>query len=84
MYRLAADKQFKNYLHEEFNKRYAGEIHNCIRDQQKLDEIKIDLRASVLNLIHAKWLVIAVEKISRNQDLITGSFQATGINKDAE
>ena len=81
---LKVNKQFKSYLCEEFNQWYAGEIYKCIRDQQKLNEIKIDLRASVQKPIHAKWLVTAVEKISRNQDLIRSSFQAAGISKDTE
>lgn len=45
----------------------------------KVEDIKVDLRLSVVKPLHAKWVTKSVDEISKNMELIKKAWAMAGI-----
>ena len=63
---LAVNKRFKYYLSNEFISWYSDQIKAELKKGKKPNEIKVDLRLSVIKEIHAKWLCTVFNKLSKD------------------
>ena len=69
---LTVNQVFKQELKECFIRWYAGLVKDQLRDGVQLENIKPDLRISVLKPLHANWLIEAISHIST--DVIIEGF----------
>ena len=74
---LTVNQVFKQELKECFIKRYAGLVKDQLGDGVELENIKPDLRISVLKPLHAHWLIEAISNIS--SDVVVEGFVKSGI-----
>ena len=44
-----------------------------------LDNLKIDLRASLIKPLHANWLILAKSTLHENTDVLLRGFKKSGI-----
>ena len=63
---------FKQELKACFIRWYAGLVKDQLRDGVQLENIKPDLRISVLKHLHANWLIEAISYIS--SDVVIEGF----------
>ena len=74
---LTVNQVFKQELKACFIRWYAGLVKDQLRDGVQLENIKPDLRISVLKPLHANWLIQAISYIS--SDVIIEGFVKAGI-----
>ena len=74
---LTVNQVFKQELKACFIRWYADLVKKQLGDRVELENIKPDLRISVLKPLHARWLIEAVSNIS--SDVIIEGFVKAGI-----
>lgn len=72
---------FKENLTEQFESYSAGKVRKGLADNKRIEEIKIDLRTSIIKPIHARWMVRSYNKLKDNTVLIKKAWQTTGLSK---
>ena len=60
---LAVNDQFKSKMKALFSEWYAGEVQAALSDNMSLANVKVDLHASTVKLLHARWLINALSKL---------------------
>lgn len=71
------NKLFKEELKSCFHAYYTESVVNKLKNKQAVSEI--DLRTSAIKPIHARWLMKAVDKLSKSDEMIRQSFEKCGI-----
>ena len=74
---LSVNKVFKDLLKSEFQKWYADKV--CASLTEESGDPTFDMKLSYLKPIHAKWLVSAVQELSRHNDKLCSGFREAGI-----
>lgn len=75
---VSVNEEFKSLLKESFSRWYACEVQQSLDQGIALENIKIDLKASLLKPLHANWLINSIYTLSRSNAL-KKAFEKTGI-----
>ena len=76
---LAVNKSSKDFLRQEAQSWYSQEIVKQMEAGKRPDEIKVDVRISVMKPLHAKWIVKYYDYARNNPDLIINGWKESGI-----
>lgn len=76
---VSVNAQFKREMKDNFSRWYADEVKKGLDRGVKFQDLKVDLRASIIKPLHANWLILAISKLQSNSDIITRGFEKTGI-----
>jgi hypothetical protein len=74
---LKVNKIYKDLLKSMFQNWYADEMGKNLCKDKKFEEI--DMRLSVVKLLHASWLVKTHKQLKEKTDLIKSAFVSAGI-----
>ena len=61
---------FKRHLKEKFEEWYAEEIAASLGDSEAVISVKVDLRTSVIEPLHFKWLVSALSWMKESGEMV--------------
>ena len=76
---LTVNKNSKDFLRQEAQSWYSQEIVKQMEAGKRPDEIKFDVRISVVKPLHAKWIVKYCDYARNNTDLIINGWKESGI-----
>ena len=83
---LTVNSHFKQYMKEKFSTWYAEEISLALENGEKLKNINISFKITVLKSLHANWLVEFYNHITSGEkrEIITRGFKRTGLTHALE
>ena len=77
---LSVNDEFKAIMKDNFSRWYAHEVQEALDSGKQLDEISIDLKASMIKSLHANWLITAITVLqTRVTTSLTRGFEKAGI-----
>lgn len=76
---LAINGPFKKHMKAQFENYYSNKVADQMKKGVKVEDIKVDLRLSVVKPLHAKWVTKSVDEISKNIELIKKAWAMAGI-----
>ena len=76
---VSVNKPLKDHLHNSFRKWYASQGQEQLEKGAKIEEVKVDLRLSVMKELEAKWLVSVYDYFKGNGSIIPNDFKEVGI-----
>ena len=78
---LTVNGHFKQYMKEKFSIWYSEQISLTLENAEKLENINISFKITVLKPLHAKWLVEFYNHITSGEkrEIITLGFERAGI-----
>lgn len=76
---LAINAPFKKHMKAQFENYYSNKVADQMKKGVKVEDIKVDLRLSVVKPLHAKWVTKSVDEISKNMELIKKAWAMAGI-----
>ena len=76
---VGINDQFKALLKQDFSRWYASEVQEAMRPGIPISDIKVDLRASLINPLHGNWLMSTICTLSDKCDAIRKPFETVGI-----
>lgn len=71
------NQHFKELMKNSFSRWYAEEMHEAMDRGVVINDIKVDLRATIVKPLHANWIISAITTLSCETDLIKKSFEKT-------
>ena len=73
-------------MKEKFNVWYSEQLSLALENGEKLENINIPFKITVLKPLHAKWLVVSYNDITsgENKKIITHGFERAGITHALE
>ena len=83
---LTVNGHFKQYMKEKFSTWYSEQISLALENGEKLENINISFKITVLKPLHAKWLVEFYNHITSGEKrkIITRGFERAGITHALE
>ena len=76
---VSVNKPLKSHLRNNFTRWYASQVQEQLEKGTSIEEVKVDLRLSVMKELEAKWLVSAYDYIKGNGSIIQNGFKEVGI-----
>ena len=73
------NKSSKDFIHEEAQSWYSQEIVKQMEAANGSDQIKVDVRISVVKPLHAKWMVKYYDYARTKPQLIISGWKESGI-----
>ena len=64
-----------------FSRWYADEVRVAMDEGKSVSDIKVDLRASVINPLHANWVISAISTLSDKKETLKKPFGKIGITE---
>ena len=81
---LSINKAVKDHLRANFQTWYAEQVTSQLQQGKKAEEVKVDMRLSILKEMHAKWIVSAFDYLRSHPEIGINGFKAAGIVKAIE
>ena len=76
---LTVNKSSKDFLRKQAQSWYSQEIVKQMEAGKRSDEIKVDVRVSVVKPLHAKWIVQYYDYARGKPQLIINGWKESGI-----
>lgn len=76
---VSVNQEFKAIMKNSFSRWYAEEVRQALDQGRELQDVKVDLRASLMKPLHANWLMLAISNLQEKSDLIRSGFEKSGI-----
>ena len=76
---LTVNKSSKDFLRNEAQSWYSQEIVKQMEAGKRSDQIKVDVRISVVKPLHAKWVVKYYDYARNNPQIIINGWKESGI-----
>ena len=76
---LSVNEEFKAAMKSSFSRWYADEVRQALDQGVSLDNLKVDLRASLIKPLHANWLMLAMSTLHDKPDVVCRGFEKSGI-----
>ena len=76
---LTVNKSSKDFLRKETEGWYSQEIVKQMEAEKRSDQIKVDVRVSVVKPLHAKWIVKYYDNARTKPQLIINGWKESGI-----
>ena len=81
---LSTNKAMKDHLRANFQTCYAEQVTSQLQQGKKAEEVKVDMRLSILKEMQAKWIVSAFDYLRSHPEIGINGFKAAGIVKAIE
>ena len=83
---LTVNGHFEQYMKEKFSTWYSEQISQALENGEKLENINISFKITVLKPLHAKWLVEFYNHLTSGEkrEIITRGFERAGITHALE
>ena len=76
---VSVNKPHKDHLRNNFTRWYASQVQEQLEKGTSIEEVRVDLRLSVMKELEAKWLVSAYDYFKGNNSIIQNGFKEVGI-----
>lgn len=76
---VAINEPFKHHLKELFSLWYADKVKELLDSNLAVENIKVDLRTSVIKPIYFDWLIKNMEWLSSQDQMLTRGWKDIGI-----
>ena len=76
---LSVNEEFKAAMKSSFSRWYADEVKQALDQGVSLDNLKVDLQASLIKPLHANWLMLAMSTLQHKPDAVCRGFEKSGI-----
>ena len=63
------NQEFKELMKNSFSRWYAEEVREAMELGVAINDVKVDLRATVVKPLHANWLISSLTALSNETDL---------------
>ena len=67
---LSVNEDFKLLMKGNFSRWYADEVKKALDQVVTLQDLKIDLRASLIKPLHTSWLMTAMSSLQDRSDVV--------------
>ena len=75
----SVNEEFKAAMKSIFSRWYVDEVKQALDQGVSLDNLKVDLRASLIKPLHANWLNLAMSTLQHKLDAVCRGFEKSGI-----
>ncbi len=76
---ISFNEEFKSLMKSNFSWWYANEVKESLDSGTNLQDIKVDLRATLMKPLHANWLMMSLTTLKATPDIIVRGFEKSGI-----
>ena len=76
---VEVNQEFKQLIKNSFSRQYAEEVKEALDQGVAVNDVRIDLRATVVKPLHANWLISTITTLSHKKDTIRKPFETVGI-----
>ena len=76
---LSVNDEFKALMKDSFSRWYAHEIKEALDQGENLNNVKVDLRASIIKPLHGNWLITAISTLQSRTESLCRGFEMAGI-----
>ena len=76
---VSVNKAVKDHLHKSFNTWYAEQVQQQLAQGKAIEEVKVDLRMSVMKPLETKWIVSCYDYLRGNKQIGFNGFKESGI-----
>ena len=76
---LAVNRSCKAFLRKESQKWFVGQVQQQIQNGCEAEQVKVDLRISILKPIQAQWLTSFYDRMQNRPDIAVKGFKRAGI-----
>ncbi len=76
---LIPNNVFKSHLKSEFHNYYSSEVQRQLAAGTDIANVTINMKLSAIKPLHARWLINAIDKLSKQHDMIKRSFTKAGM-----
>lgn len=81
---LTVNKSSKDFLRDEAQAWYSNEIAKQMSEGKRTDQIKVDVRLSVVKPLHAKWITKYYDYARNHPEIIINGWKKSGITENLE
>ena len=78
---VSVNEEFKAAIKANFSRWYANEVKEELDQGINIQDLKVDLKASVVKPLHANWLMMSLSSLKSKSDIIQRGFEKSGILK---
>ena len=76
---LSVNEEFEAAMKSSFSRWYADEVKQALDQGVSLENLEVDLRASLIKPLHANWLMLAMSALQDKPDVLCRGFEKSGI-----
>ena len=76
---VSVNEEFKAAMKANFSRWYANEVKEALDQGINIQDLKVDLKATVVKPLHANWLMISISSLKSKSDIIQRGFEKSGI-----
>ena len=76
---VSVNKPLKDHLRKNFTAWYSSQVQQQLEKGTRVEDIKVDLRLSMMKEIEAKWIVSAFDCLEGKSSIIQNGFEEVGI-----
>eukprot|EP00795_Rhopilema_esculentum_P008930 gene8930-16558_t len=76
---LTVNRSCKAFLRKESQNWFAEQVQQQIQNGCEAEQVKVDLKISILKLIQAKWLTSFYDRMQNQPDIAVKRFERAGI-----
>ena len=76
---LSVNKPAKDYLRKQFHTLYAAKVKDQLESGKNPDEVRVDVKMTVIKEVGARWLVSLYDYLLNNPDICSNGFAKAGI-----
>ena len=76
---VGVNQEFKQLIKNSFSRWYAEEVKEDLDQGVVVNDVRVDLRATVVKPLHANWLISTITTLSDKKDTIRKPFETVGI-----
>ena len=78
---VSVNKAVKENLRKSFNVWYAEQVQQQLAEDTVIDEVKVDMRMSVMKEREAKWIVLCYDYF-QNKQIVYNGFNSLGTHRE--
>ena len=72
-------KVFMGAMKANFSRWYANGVKEALDQGINIQDLKVDLKATVVKPLHANWLMMSISSLKSKSDIIKRGFEKNGI-----
>ena len=76
---VGVNQEFKQLMKDSFSRWYTEEVREALDQGLSGNDVKVDLRATVIKPLHANWLISTITTLSDKTNTIMKPFETIGI-----
>ena len=76
---VSVNEEFKAAMKANFSRWYANEVKEALDQGINIQDLKVDLKTTVVKPLHANWLMMSIASLKSKSDIIQRGFEKSGI-----